>query len=88
MPEDTSKLPLIWVKAGDPTRVGVTERHPAHPDGEVWVAGEKPGQVAETPLVLQFLNTGQLVRTGGPQATPEPPSIAPAETDKPGGGRR
>lgn len=87
MPEETKNqdLPRIWVKAGDPARVGLWERAPEHPGGEVWVSGDQVVEVAETTMVLQQLQSGALVRVSGPQGAPESkpealPAPAPAAT--------
>ena len=78
-------LPRSWVKAANPDRVGVSERHPQHPPsdwypqgGEVFVVGDRVVEVAETPLVLQQLQNKTLVRVSGPAATRQAPEPAPA----------
>lgn len=53
---------LILVKAAEPTRVSLWERHADHPDSEVWVSGEDVVQVALTPMVQRKLDQGVLVR--------------------------
>ena len=54
----------IKVKAGDPNnkRVVLWERHPDHPNGEVFIAGGKDTHtVARTPQVAALLANGRLV---------------------------
>jgi hypothetical protein len=41
--------------------VALWERHEAHPNGEVFIAGDQPVQVARTPRVLEKLITGELL---------------------------
>jgi len=48
------------------------ERHPQHPDGEVFIAKDEEGIVAETPEALQALGRGKLLRlSGGDDAAKE-----------------
>ncbi len=63
---------LIFVKAADPERVALWERHADHPNEEAWVAGEDAVLVALTPLVRKKLDQGALIR------------IEPAQEEKPG----
>lgn len=56
------KVETILVTSGrDDDRVALWERHPDHPDGEVYVAGKVEVEVAKTPRVHQQLSRGQLV---------------------------
>src|SRR5512142_1698451 len=90
---------LIWVASGRTDgRVVLWERHPAHPNGEAFVADQAPHQVAETAEVLTRLGTGQLVRVEAPDGESLPGAIveaeAPAEalaeapTKRPAAGKR
>lgn len=52
----------IFVKAADESgRVALWEKHPSHPDGEVFIAGTAVVEVAKTPDVLERLSRGVLV---------------------------
>jgi len=42
------------------SRVILWEKHDKHPNGEVFIAGDKPVRVAETPKVLEKIWTGFL----------------------------
>lgn len=53
---------LILVKAANPERVALWERHADHPDSEVYVAGEGVFEVALTPDVQKKLDKGVLLR--------------------------
>lgn len=53
---------LILVKAANPERVALWERHADHPNEEAWVAGEDAVLVALTPLVQRKLDQGVLLR--------------------------
>lgn len=67
---------LILVVAGQADgRVALWERDPAHPGGEVFIAGNggPAVRVARTPAVLHALTTGVLVAV----APPEPEIVAP-----------
>ena len=62
----------IWVKARPEMgeRNALWERHPAHPGGEIFVQGDEPVEVAETPEVMARLaprlqDGGTLVRLEG-----------------------
>jgi hypothetical protein len=60
---EKTPLPLIWVRS--PDGKPFWERHPAHPGGEVWVAGndDEPSpavQVAKTEAVSRALLSGRL----------------------------
>lgn len=53
---------FINVKSGrNDNRVALWERHPDHPEGEVWVAGDTVVRVAQTSAVLKGLKDGDLV---------------------------
>lgn len=54
-------MELITVKAAQTGRVALWERNPAHPGGEVFVAGDLVVQVALTPEVQTRLNNGLLL---------------------------
>lgn len=41
--------------------VALWDRHPAHPDGEVLIAGERVYAVGDTPAVREALRDGRLV---------------------------
>ena len=62
---------LILVKAANPERVALWEKHADHPDSEVYVAGEDAVQVALTPMVQRKLDQGVLVRV---EPTPDAPA--------------
>lgn len=50
------------VKSGlEAGRVALWERHPAHPGGEVLIAGERVYAVGDTPAVREALRDGRLV---------------------------
>jgi hypothetical protein len=53
----------ILVRIGDPgdPTVALWERHPAHPGGEVFLAGPGEFEVAMTPAVEARLRNGRLV---------------------------
>lgn len=62
---------MIRVKSGLPdNRVALWERHPDHPNGEVFIAGEGEHDVAATPAVVERLKRGALV-----EVEPEPPAV-------------
>lgn len=61
---------LILVKAVDPERVALWERHADHPNEEAWVAGEDAVLVALTPLVRKKLDQGVLVRVAQTEDAP------------------
>lgn len=55
-------------------RVILWERHPAHPDGEAYIAGNTQGQVAvaETPAIRALINQGLVIRAeAGPLGVAE-----------------
>ncbi len=52
---------MIVVKSTLPdNRVALWDRHPDHPDGEVFVAGERKVTVAETPQVKAAIKAGRV----------------------------
>jgi hypothetical protein len=62
---DEQRDDTIRVKSANPEKVGVWERDPAHPDGEVYVAGDAVVEVAQTALVLEKLRNRELVEVTG-----------------------
>lgn len=53
----------IRVRSGrQDNRVALWEQHPDHPGGEVFVAGSRVVEVAQTARVLALLRVGVLVR--------------------------
>jgi pyruvate/2-oxoglutarate dehydrogenase complex dihydrolipoamide acyltransferase (E2) component len=75
----------IRVRAADPGRVAAWERHPEHPGGECFVAGDRTHVVAETPFILGRLRRGFLKRVAeqdGPAADEQPTVEAIDATDK------
>lgn len=81
--------------ARDDGRVALWEKDPAHPDGEVFVAGGNGRhEVARTPAVLRALAEGRLIERpkvkGRPEGEPEPsaPANEPVETAEPSNGKR
>ncbi len=76
---------LILVKAANPERVALWERHADHPDTEVYVAGEDAVLVALTPLVDRKLKQGVLLRIEPAQAPTEetPVDDAPVTEETP-----
>lgn len=82
----------IKVKSGLPNgKVALSERDPAHPNGEAFVAGDadKPDynpevEVGETALVMQYIGSGRLVRvSGGSQAVRKAAKEGAAATPEP-----
>lgn len=69
---------LLQVRAADPRRVALWERDPAHPGGEVYVAGTRVVTVALTRAVERALSKGALVRIER-DASPVPPLPDPPE---------
>jgi transglutaminase-like putative cysteine protease len=69
-------MDIIRVRVAQPeaSRVTLWERHPAHPGGEIWLAGAGEFDVAATPAVLARLRSGQLVTVETVAAPPEPPA--------------
>lgn len=80
----------IKVKSNlDGTRVALWERHPDHPDGEVFIAGDRVVEVAETTAVRDRLKQDILVkvetrRRSKPKAKNAPKAESEPESgDKP-----
>jgi len=75
---------LITVRAArQDGRVALWERHPDHPEGEIFVAsGGGPVRAARTPLVLRALADGALR-----EQAPAPPETVPVQEGA-GPGRR
>ncbi len=73
---------LILVKAANPERVALWERHADHPDNEVYVAGEEAVLVALTPAVQRKLDQGVLVRVELPPDEGPTTDEAPAPKTK------
>lgn len=75
-------MELIWVMPGEKGRVGLSEKHPDHPGGYAWVAGDAtrpddplaPVQVALTPAVALRLSQGLLKQVPAPveERKPDP----------------
>lgn len=75
-------MSLIRVRVADPAenQVALWERHPAHPGGEVFIAGAGEFEVATTPAVEARLRNGRLVQV---EAAAAPPSTEMRETAAP-----
>lgn len=58
---------MILVKAANPERVALWERHPDHPGGEIFISGETAVSVAETQAVQARLKSGVLVLCEEPE---------------------
>ena len=73
---------MIQVRIAQPdgNQVALWERHPAHPDGEVFLVGPGTFDVAETPAVEARLRNGLLVKV---EAATVPDPAAKAEKAKP-----
>jgi hypothetical protein len=72
---------FINVKSGrNDNRVALWEKHPNHPDGEAWVAGDTVVRVAQTSAVLKGLKDGDLVEA---DEAPAKKKTAAAETPTP-----
>lgn len=67
---------MIQVRIAQPddNHVALWERHPAHPDGEIFLFGPGTFDVARTPAVEARLRNGSLVMVE--------PTAAPAPVDK------
>jgi hypothetical protein len=53
---------MITVKSALPAnRVAFWERHPAHPDGEIFIADDREHQVGDTAAVRAAIREGRLV---------------------------
>ncbi|MGN6814407.1 MAG: hypothetical protein ACTHMP_26370 [Thermomicrobiales bacterium] len=58
---------IVTVKSGlDDDRVALWERHPDHPDGEIFVAGATEVQAAATAEVTRAIRDGRLIEVGAP----------------------
>lgn len=81
----------LWVKSTLPkqedggNKVVLWEKDPAHPKGEVLIAGDNPVEVGLTPAVSQALRDGKVVEAGGPRSA-QPP--ARGAESQPRGGER
>jgi len=75
-------MSLIRVRVADPTvnQVALWERHPAHPGGEVFIAGAGEFEVAATPAVEARLRNGRLVQV---ETSVAPASAETSETAAP-----
>ncbi len=73
-------MDVIRVRVAEPDsgRVVLWERHPAHPTGEVWLAGAGEYDVAATPAVVARLRDGRLVQVD-PAAAPAPEPVSTGE---------
>jgi hypothetical protein len=60
-------------------RVGIWEIDPAHPDGEVFVAGEKTFTVGDTPAVRAAIREERIEEVSG-RHSDDAPRLAPADT--------
>ena len=76
---------MIQVRIAQPdgNQVALWERHPAHPDGEVFLVGPGTFEVAETPAVEARLRNGLLVKV---EAAVAPVPVEKAEKAKPEAG--
>lgn len=72
-------------KAG---RIGLWDKNPAHPGGEVWCAGDAICEVADTAEVRQAITEKRIVEVRAAPGEQPTLSEAPAATDKPAGPRR
>ena len=57
----------MWVKSRRVDSVGFWEQNPAHPGGEVFVAGDAAVEVAETPAALSALANQLIERVDPPK---------------------
>lgn len=92
-------MDVIRVRVADPNGASVVlwERHPEHPDGEVWLQGAGEFVVAATPAVVARLRDGRLVQVGPaaastpvgtgerPEKDPQVETEVPARSRPPGG---
>lgn len=79
----------IYVRVADAAtgQVALWERHPEHPDGEVFLSGPGTYEVAVTPAVEARLRNGRLVKVETAAApasadTPEPKPDASPKSKK------
>jgi len=77
-------MDIIRVRVAEPesNRVALWERHPAHPHGEVWLAGAGEYDVAATPAVMSRLRNGTLVKVDT-VAAPAPEPVSTGERPNP-----
>lgn len=70
-PQEEAGVQTLWVKAAPELhgKVALWERHPDHPHGEVYVAGDKPVEVARTGEVLLRLRNKTLIEVDKPKAS-------------------
>jgi hypothetical protein len=78
-PEKTEggKVGTIFVRSTLPTekdggsRVALYDAHSDHPEGEAFVAGSKPVEVAKTPEVLRAMSEGRIEQVSKSEAKSE-----------------
>lgn len=70
----------VRIARPDGNQVVLWERHPAHPNGEVFLVGPETFDVAETPAVEARLRNGLLVKV---EAAAAPAPAAKTEKAKP-----
>lgn len=75
----------IWVKCATADgKVCLWDRHPDHPDGEAFVAGDTAALVAQTPAVVTALGQGRIVKTSAPKRKqPVAAAVVPAGGEQP-----
>lgn len=73
----------VRVSDADGGRVALWERHPAHPDGEVFLAGPGVFEVALTPAVETRLSRGVLVRVEEKETEKKPGKTPTAAGEQP-----
>lgn len=73
----------VRVSDADGGRVALWERHPAHPDGEVFLAGPGVFEVALTPAVETRLSRGVLVRVEEKETEKKPGKTPSAAGEQP-----
>lgn len=76
---------MITVQANAGDRVALWERHPDHPKGEIFLAGDTVATVAETPAVRNAIGAGRLLLISpsadeGAAAPPAPSDASPPVT--------
>jgi hypothetical protein len=52
---------MLHLEEGKGNPVALWEKHPAHPNGEVFVSGNRPVRVARTERVVEKLRAEELV---------------------------
>lgn len=78
---------MIWVEAGpslDDGKVAFWERHPDHPDGEVFIkAGDpkSPFEIADTPDVRSAIQEGRLALAQKPEAADDD-EVRPSQANR------